>query len=277
MNNQLMQQIARWFRLMVLVAGMQTVHAASIASDPRLDVNREVRFDQNRGGAIPMDAVFTDDQNRSIKLGKFFHSRPVVLAMGYYGCPMLCGVVLNALVASLQEFPPNSAVRDFDFVFISVDVQETAQLASEKKANYLRSYSWPPAAERWHFLTGTVESIQDVADAVGFRYRYDAGAKQYVHPSGLVFLTPQGRISGYMPGVNFPPRQFADKMTAARSSQMSKPADNLLLLCFTHNPISGPVGYFVVLALRTGAVLTLLGLVLFIIRLSPRQSLKDKL
>jgi protein SCO1/2 len=164
------------------------------ATDPAKDPNRDIRFEQRLNQVITLDERFIDEHGDTVRLDQYFHQRPVVLELGYYDCPMLCGVVLNALVQGLQDLPPTLAKRDFNFIFVSIDPKETAGLAKNKLDNYLRRYGWGPAAERWHFVTGAEPAIRRLADQVGFRYRYDQISKQYVHPSGLVVLTPNGKI-----------------------------------------------------------------------------------
>jgi protein SCO1/2 len=194
--------------------------------------------------------------------------------MGYYQCPMLCGVVLNALVQRLQDFPPKSPNRDFNFIFVSIDPRETVQMAKVKRQNYLARYGWSPAGGRWHFLTGSESSIHQLADAIGFRYRYDAPTHQFVHPSGLVFLTPRGRISSYLLGIEYPVKDLAQAIVRARQEQIGSPVQELLLLCFSGNAASGPVATLVFIALRIGAIITLLGLVI-LIRFSRRRARKE--
>jgi protein SCO1 len=226
--------------------------------------NGEIIFEQRLNVPVSQNILFTNEVGDQILLRDLFHGRPLVLAMGYYQCSMLCGVILNAFVQSLLEFPPQSSTRDFDFVFISVDPTEGSQLALAKKGVYVRRYGSQAAQGSWHFLTGPRESIQTIADEIGFHFRYDSATKQYVHPSGIVVLTPEGRISSYMLGVEFPPSQLQQAIVLARQQEIGKAAKNIWLLCLSSSSASGPLGRIVILALRTGAVLTLVGLLLVI-------------
>ncbi|MGA7130092.1 MAG: SCO family protein [Chthoniobacterales bacterium] len=237
-------------------------------SDPNTDPNRDIKFEQRVGQMVSADIDFTNESGRRAVLGNYFHQRPIVLALGYYECPMLCGVVLNALVQSLEDLPPTLAKRDFNFLFVSIDPLETSALAKGKLEDYLRRYGWAPAAERWHFLTGSEASIGRLAAQVGFHYRYDAVSKQYVHPSGLVVLTPSGRISSYLLGIEYPAKTIDHAITLARDERATAPAAAFTLLCFSQNFAPGTVAFIVLMVLRVGAVLTLMGLAIIIYRAS---------
>lgn len=239
--------------------------------------DRGVYFEQRLSVPVSLDTTFLNDDGHPVLLRDLFHGRPVILAMGYYQCPMLCGVILNAFVQSLQEFPPQSSARDFDFIFISVDPAEESRLALAKKQLYMQRYGWPAAEGRWHFLTGSKESIQTIADEIGFHFRYDRVAKQYMHPSGIVVLTSKGKVSGYLLGVEFPPSKLQQAIALARQNEVGRSAENIWLLCYSSNPVSGPMGRIVLYALRIGAVLTLLSLFLVIrfVRRVRREGIRE--
>ncbi|HEX6562960.1 MAG TPA: SCO family protein [Chthoniobacterales bacterium] len=242
------------------------------ATDPAKDPNRDIRFEQRLNQVIGMDEHFTDERGNTVRLDQYFHQRPVVLELGYYQCPMLCGVVLNAFVQGLQDLPPTLAQRDFEFIFVSIDPNEGAGLAKNKLDNYLRRYGWAPAAERWHFLTGAEPAIKRLADQVGFRYRYDQVSKQYVHPSGLVVLSPNGKISSYLLGIEFPGKEIDRALTLARRDAVAAPVSPIALLCFCPNVAPGTVAYVVLVIMRVAAVLTLIILGVFIYRAHRRRS-----
>ncbi|HZC36361.1 MAG TPA: SCO family protein [Chthoniobacterales bacterium] len=260
--------------ILLFAIALSAIRGFTQDNDPAADPNRQIRFEQHLDRSVSSTLEFSDESGNLVNLRNFFVQRPIVLAMGYYQCPMLCGVVLNALVQSLQDFPANSPNRDFNFIFVSIDPKETAQLAKAKRQTYLARYGWGPAGTRWHFLTGPESSIHQLADEIGFRYRYDAAAHQFVHPSGLVFLTPSGRISSYLLGIEYPQRDLAQAIVRARQGQVASPVQQILLLCFSGNGASGSVASLVLIALRIGAFITLLGLVI-LIRLSRRRAKKE--
>jgi protein SCO1/2 len=246
---------------LILVSTIEPAHGTAPAES---ESNRDVRFEQRIGARIPLDAPFVNDQGQNIDLKQLFRGRPVVLAMGYYQCPMLCGVVLNALVETLQQLPSLLPARDYDFVFISVDPAESSDLAAAKKRTYLKRYGSAKDGTGWTFLTGTGESIGRVAKEIGFHYRYDTVTRQWVHPSGLVFVTPDGSVSSYLLGVTYPARSFGIALQQAAEKKPGSPVEQILLLCFSYNPASGTVGSIVITALRVGSVMSLIGLLLLI-------------
>src|ERR671915_485256 len=186
---------------------------AGMAPDPgepaksRPGLLGKIRIDQRLNEQVPLDIPFTDESGREIRLGELFGKRPVILALVYYECPMLCTQVLNGLVTALgvMNFEPG---KEFEVVAVSFNPREGPGLASQKKANYLERYGRPHTAGGWHFLTGTESSIKQLADAVGFHYAYDERIKQYAHGAGIEVITPKGIISKYFYGIEFSPRDI---------------------------------------------------------------------
>lgn len=260
--------------LIMVFSRLCLINGFGQASDPNTDPNRDVRFEQYLGQSVSPDIRFTDESGQPVTFENYLHRRPVILGLGYYQCPMLCGVVLNALVQGLQDLPPTLAKRDFNFLFVSIDPAESSSLAKDKLQNYLKRYGWAPAAERWHFLTGSPEEITQLATLVGFRYRYDSVAKQFAHPSGLIVLTPEGKISSYLLGIEYPARTIDEALSIARKGEVARDAPVSILLCFSQNVTPGSVAFIVLVALRVAAVLTLLGLAFVIYRAGHRPRKK---
>jgi protein SCO1 len=258
--------MSRWKELLVMIGCALLVPALPAPGGTRSAENltHGIVYEQHLGQQVSPALTFVDDQGQTVKLSRYFRGRPVVLAMGYYRCPMLCGIGINATARTLEEFPPQSSSRDFEFVFVSVDPAENYLAAAEKKSEYLRKLGWDPAAERWHFLTGGEAEAAQLADQIGFRYRYDPEAKQYIHPSGLVILSPEGKITSYLLGIDYPAAEFEFSLGNARRGEPGIAGKIISILCFSQSPVPGTVGYYVLIALRCGAVLTLGGLVLLI-------------
>ena len=233
-----------------------TVGHAGAASPPEL---KEVGFDQRLNEQVPADLVFTDDTGKPVKLGDYFGEKPVILVLAYYRCPMLCTLVLNGLVQGMRDMP-FTAGNDFQVVTVSFDPRETPELAASKK-NYVAQYGQPGAAEAWHFLTGKAESIQRLTQAVGFRYVYDAVQEQYIHTSGIMILTPSGRISRYFYGIQYPGRDLRLGLVEASAGKIGSPVDEVLLYCFHYDPASGKYSASVLNFVRAGGVLTIVLLV----------------
>jgi protein SCO1/2 len=255
-----------WKELLVMIGCALLAPALPAPGGTRSpgDLVRGIVYEQHLGQPVSPALTFVDDQGRTVQLGSYFRGRPVVLAMGYYRCPMLCGIGINATARTLEEFPPQSSSRDFEFIFVSVNPAENYLAAAEKKSEYLRRLGWEPAAERWHFLTGGEAETAQLADQIGFRYRYDPEAKQYIHPSGLVILSPEGKISYYLLGIDYPAAELARALGNARRGEPGIAGQIISILCFSQSPVPGTVGYYVLIALRCGAVLTLGGVILLI-------------
>jgi protein SCO1/2 len=227
-----------------------------------------VTYDQHMGQPISRGLAFHDSSGRKVVLGALFNSKPTLLVLGYYRCPMLCTVINDGLIESLQELRFNLG-RDFNVIEVSIDPQEPPASAAERKKEYLRRYGRPGAAAAWHFLVGDQGSIAQLANEAGFRFKLDPVTNQYAHPSGFVVLTPDGRISRYFFGVNFDPGQLRSAIIAASKGERGSVIQQLILLCCQYNPITGKYGTVVLTLLRVlgiGTVLLLGGWVVWMFR-----------
>jgi protein SCO1/2 len=195
----------------------------------------------------------------------------VILAFVYYECPMLCTLVLNGLVSALRavELEPG---RDFDVVAIGIDPDETSELARAKQARYLDEYGKPETAGGWHFLTGAEPEIRRVADAAGFRYAYVPEKDEYAHASGVVVATPDGRLARYFFGIEYPPRDLRLALVEASDGKIGTLVDQVLLLCYHWDPLTGRYGLAIMNVIRFLGGLTVLGLVVFV----GRALLRDR-
>ena len=235
-------------------AGVPQVAPATAAA-----LTAHVSFDQNLGATVPLDAVFRDDTGQPVSLRFLLGGRrPAVLVLGYKECPMLCSMVLGGLTESLTQMRATTG-RDFDVIDVSIDPQQTWQEAAAQKRLYFKRYARHGADAGWHFLTSPDDAtIHRLADAVGFHYAYDPAIKQYAHPSGVVVLTPEGKVSRYFFGVNFEARDLQDALTAAGTRAISSPIARLLLVCFHYNPTTSHYGTLIINGLRAAGVLTLI-------------------
>ena len=220
---------------------------------------KQVGIDQRLNQQVPLDLVFNDESGREVSLGTFFGKRPVILAMVYYECPMLCTQVLNGLVSTLGVMTFDVG-REFDVVAVSINPRETPALAAQKKQVYLDRYKRPQSAAGWHFLTGREENIRQLAAAVGFRYAFDPQLQQYAHGAGVEILTPKGIISKYFYGIEFSARDVRFGVIEASDEHIGTPIDDVLLLCYHYDPSTGKYGATAIGAIRIGAVATMLGL-----------------
>jgi protein SCO1 len=222
-----------------------------------------IGIDQRIGEHVPLDLPFTDETGRQVRLGDYFGKRPVVLALVYYECPMLCTQVLNALVTSLgvMEFEPG---REFDVVAVSFNPKEGPGLASQKKANYLERYGRPHTAEGWHFLTGSQESISQLTKAMGFRYEYDEEIGQFAHGAAIEVLTPKGKIARYFYGIEYSARDLRLGVIEAADERVGSVIDDVLLLCLHYDPATGRYGPTILGIVRLGGIATVLAFLGFL-------------
>lgn len=235
------------------------------------NIMSSVGFDQKLNAELPLDLKFRDEAGQPVQLQDCFRGgRPVVLVMGYYKCPLLCTAVLNGLTSCLRMLSLNAG-SDFEVVMVSVDPTESAELAATKKAAYLKEYRRPGASEGWHFLTGDQPAIHTLAHAAGFRYIYDETAKQYIHPSGIIVLTPGGKISKYFMGVDYPVSDLRLALVEASHETIGTLSDQLLLYCYRYDPATGKYGFAIISAIRLGGIATVLGLATYIFLMLRRE------
>ena len=227
------------------------------------DVLAKVGIDQKLNAQIPLDAVFRDENGRSVKLAEYFGKRPVVLALVYYECPMLCTQVLNGAVSAFKVM--NFTVgAEYDVVTVSFDPKETPAMATAKKSAYVAKYGRPEAEKGWHFLTGDQAAITALAASVGFRYTFDQSTQQYVHASALMVLTPDGRVSKYFYGIEYSPKDIRLGLIEASNGRIGSPVDQLLLYCYHYDPHSGKYSMIVMNVLRLAGAATVALIVGFI-------------
>jgi protein SCO1/2 len=226
-------------------------------------VLQEVGIKQNLGAQLPLDTEFKDENGNPVKLGNYFNkNKPVVLALVYYECPMLCNEVLNGLTGSIKGISFDVG-KEFDIVAISFDARENDKpnLAKNKKEGYLSRYGRAGAENGWHFLTGTQNSIDAVANAVGFSYVYDEKTEQFAHAGGVMIVTPDGIMSRYYYGIDYEPRQLKFGIMDSAQSKVGNPAEQLLLYCYHYDPSSGKYGLSIMKVIRFAGVATILGMV----------------
>jgi protein SCO1/2 len=213
-------------------------------------VIEQVRFDQRINEQLPLDAQFRDESGQVVKLGDYFGRRPVILALVYYECPMLCSLVLNGLVKSLRpvKFTPG---KDFEIVVVSFDPGETPQLAAQKKSAYVAEFGRPETLGGWHFLTGEQTSIDALTKAAGFQYSYDSKTDQFAHASGILVATPQGKLYRYFYGIEYAPRDVRLALVEASANKLGTAVDTVLLYCFHYDPATGKYGLLITRVIRT--------------------------
>jgi protein SCO1/2 len=221
---------------------------------------KNVGFDPQLNAQLPLDLAFVDENGAQVHLRDYFRQKPVVLAFVYYGCPMLCNQVQQGVVGALKmlSFTPG---RDYEVVFVSFDPRESPDMAAQKKKSVLSHFGRPETAAAWHFLTGTKESIDAATGAANFRYTFDTKTSLFAHASGILLLTPDGRISRYFYGVEYPGRDVRLGLVDASSGKIGTPIDHVLLFCYQYDPSLATYSASILRIIRLGGILTIVCLV----------------
>jgi protein SCO1/2 len=232
-----------------------------------------VGIDQRLNELLPLDAAFIDEQGAAVKLGDYFGEKPVVLALVYYECPMLCTLELNGLLRALRALSLDVG-KDVDVVAVSFDPGETPQVAAGKKLEYTSQYGREGADPSWHFLTGSEEAIERLTEAVGFRYRYDPATDLFSHASAIYVATPEGRLSKYFYGVEYSARDLRLGLVEASAGKIGTAVDEILLFCFHYDPETGKYGVVIMNVLRLAGIATVVllgGFIAVMLRRDRRQ------
>jgi protein SCO1 len=263
---------ANTIRSKLLAAGLFAVCAVASAhaqAAPKLqpgenvpnktpDILEQVGIDQHLNQQIPLDLVFNDETGRPVQLRQYFGSKPVILALVYFQCPMLCSQVQNNLTGALNGIARFNVGRDFNVLTVSFDPRDTPESAAAAKKTYLSRYRRAGAEQGWHFLTGRKDQIDALAGAVGFRYAWDQESNQFAHGSGIMLLTPDGRLAQYYYGIEYAPRDIQLGLIEASRGKIGNLADQVLLYCFHYDPTRGKYGAAIFNILRISAAATVL-------------------
>lgn len=235
---------------------------------------KKVGIDQRLNEQLPLDAVFKDEQGNDVRLDQYFHQgKPVVIALVYYTCPMLCNQILNGMLGSFRQNSLNIG-KDFEVVTVSFDTKETPQLAAAKKQTYINGYNRPTGAAGWHFLTGNDANVQRLATAVGFRYTWDEQTQQYAHASGIMIATPEGKLARYFYGIDYPAKDLRLALVETSANKIGTPVDALMLYCYHYDPSTGKYGVVIMNVIRLAGVITIIlivGLLLLLRRISRKR------
>jgi protein SCO1/2 len=272
-----MHSFARW-QWISLLLGLVALIGAPVARADNSQVLppllQGIGIDQRLNEQVPLDLQFRDETGKTVTLGNYFGKKPVILSLVYYGCPMLCTMSENGLLHSLQEVS-FSVGNQFDVLTVSFDPHDNAELAAAKKAVYVGLYGRKEADRGWHFLTGDEASIEQLTKAVGFRYRYDAKAKQYVHATGIMVLTPRGKIARYFYGIYYPSRDLRLGLVEASANKIGSAVDEVLLFCCRYDPATGKYGVIISRIIQISGLVTILSLAGLIVALSRSRQTAD--
>ena len=247
----------------ILLLGYSACQGQMIPSDVGKSSNGlppalvNVGFDPQLNAQIPLDTTFVDEYSQPVTLRDYSAGKPILLAFVYFSCPMLCNQVEQAVVGTLKMISFNPGI-DYQVVFISFDPADTPDAALKKKHEAMSRFARPLTERGWHFLTGTPQSIDAVTKAANFRFSYDQKTRLFGHASGILLLTPDGRISRYFYGVEYPPSHVRLGLVDASSGKIGSPIDHILLFCYQYDPTKARYSATILTVIRMGAVVTLL-------------------
>jgi len=250
--------------VIVLLVVLLPLSVAAQNLNPQ-ELASRVGIDQNLGDDLPLELSFLDETGATVRLGDYFGERPVILSLVYYECPMLCGVAMEGLISNLRILGLDLG-RDFQIVNVSIDPGETPSIAAGKKIDYLARLGKTDevTASGWHTLTGKQGAIDELASAIGFRYVYDELSGEYAHGAAIMVITPDGEISRYFYGVEYPAVDLRLGLVEAAAGQIGTVGDQVMLLCYRYDPVTGKYGFAIWATLRTAGALTILCLFGFI-------------
>ena len=270
-SNSMLRRGMRTVAVLLVLAIVTPASLSAAADAPRPDdVLAGIDVRQRLGEGLPLDAVFTDESGARVELRDYFEDRPVVLALVYYECPMLCTLVLNGLVKALRamKYEPG---EEFEIVIVSFDPEETSDLAAAKKAKYVDAYDRDSGGEGWHFLTGDVGSIERLTEAAGFDYVYDSQRDEYAHAATLMIVTPEGKLARYLFGVEYSSRDLQLAVVEASQGTIGGVVERFLLFCYHYDPALGRYSAAAMNLVRLGGIATVSGMVIFFMVMRRRE------
>jgi protein SCO1 len=235
--------------------------------DQKPAILQKVGIEQHLNQQIPLDLAFQDETGQPVSLRQYFGKRPVVVTMVYFQCPMLCSEVMSGVTATLNALTSYNVGRDFDVLTVSFDPRDTPATAMQSKQRYIKRYRRTGSEQGWHFLVGKQDQIDQLAQALGFHYQWDPENQQFAHASGIMLLTPDGRIAQYYYGIEYPPTDLRLGIVEASKGKIGTLADEILLFCYHYDPRQGKYGAAIFNILRLSALTTVLALggVLFLL------------
>jgi protein SCO1/2 len=233
--------------------GEEPVNGGKVAQSPDEAILNQIGFEQKLNKQLPLGLEFTDESGKRVQLRQYFGEKPVVLLLIYYKCGMLCPLGVDMLLDSLKQVKA-SIGKEFNVVTVSINPEETPDIAADTKKGYIGKYGRPGAEKGWHFLTGKHEAIDELAKSIGFRYAYVKKTGEYAHPDGIVVATPEGKIARYFYRLEYPPRDVQFGLMEATRNRIGSPLTYLALSCFHYDPETGKYNFSVMKALRVFSV-----------------------
>jgi protein SCO1/2 len=261
----------RLFYVLVLTAACVACFSqADSPYSPTRSISSQIYIEQKLDAQIPLESKFRDEAGMTVSLRELYRGKPVVLALIYYKCPMLCNQVMNGLLAAMKVMKFDAG-KEYDVIFVGIDPREGPEVAAKKKESYILSYNRDGAASGWHFLTGDEDQIQQIAKAVGFGYTFDENMDQYAHAACIMVSTPDGRLSKYFYGIEYSARDLRLALVEASEGKIGTFVDAATLYCFAYDPTTGKYGLAIMRVLQAGGILTVLVLAISIVLMVRRE------
>lgn len=259
-----------WTIVMMVVVGASLALIPAASADEPGGVLKGIGFEQHLNTQIPLTLPFRDEQGNDVRLADYFGKRPVILIMGYRDCPMMCSQVLSELTRSLKPLT-QSLGKDFDIINVSINPREKAAEADSQRRIFTKLYNRPDALKGWHGLTGNQPAIDTLAQAIGFKYKYNEKMGSYIHTAGFIMVTPSGRISRYFFGVEYPARDLKYGLEAAAESKIASPIDKVVMYCYEYDEKTGKYSFAIMNVIRILGVATALALGTFLLAMVRRD------
>ncbi len=250
-------------RAAFLLTAVLSLAAPLSAQDAAPAIRRDVGIDQHLDAQVPGDLEFRDESGKAVRLGDYFHDRPHILILVYFSCQKMCPMTLDTIRGRLEAFADLDVGKALDVIVVSFDPRDKPSMAAERKEAMVARYGRPGAEEGWHFLTGEQPAIDRLTGAVGFRYAEGTTPGQFVHPAGVMILTPEGRVSRYLIDTLFPPTDLRLALVEASDGKIGTPTDGVLLYCFHYDATKGKYTTSVMNFVRAGGVLIVAALGVF--------------
>jgi len=253
--------------LVVAIVGF----AWSLKSAQGEDFTKGVGIDQKLGSQVPLDLAFKDENGNEVKLADYFGKRPVLLMFVFYRCEGTCALELAGVTKLFKDMKLERIGEDYEVVTVSIHPKETPDLAATKKRAYLTMVKDPAAERAWHFLTGDEKAVRKLTDSVGYRYVYEEAKDRIVHPTGIMFLSPEGKVAQYLYGVEYPAKMAVNALATARENKTGIVAAVLDFDCFQRDAQTGKVRINVMNATKVVGLATLLILVVSIVVMTRKD------
>jgi protein SCO1/2 len=261
----------KWIALAMVFQAMSLVAAAPPKEALTPEFLSTLAFDQKPGAVVPLDMILRDATGAPVRLGNLLKGKPAVLVLADYECIHLCSVVLNATFESVRQLRL-TAGKDYEIIVVSIRPEELPTTARDRQHTYSTRYG--RGEQGWHFLVQGKMPVRQLADAVGFRYAYDTITRQFAHPSGIMVLTPDGRVSRYLQGIEYKAQDLQQALTEAGRSRIGPIAQRLLLLCFHYDPTTGKYGLIITRVVQIAGLGTVAVLAAMIGFLKHREKMR---